>query len=436
MTDAFKKITAFITIFFTLFLSYSCSDDSTGPNTTPKTITVTGKLTAPDGSTPISGATVYVGKPLQQSQNQTAAYLSAGSFQVKCKAPSVDYKAYTCTNADGSFELDIEVSKEKIKVYMFKGSFYTSVTINVPNGETAEVGEVKFGEDSVEMAVVTGSFDRMEDILAKAGYGEIGSGGRLILGTETFDLYDGDFGLPEEYPSMQDLFADNDGDGKADLFNYDLIFIDCGASEEPISAGASLVHSHSHATVAYNTLSVDEVDALKQFITQGGTLYATDWAYDFVEQTFPEYIDFLGSDDTPQNQSEEPNAAEVGEGEITTEATVLQNSLKNWLMQVKCFGDQSCFSDDGTIHIKSFLSAWAVIDKANSDANTTVWVEGNVSWRDPSFEYKTGVQPLTVSFHIGEGTVIYSSYHTVHAVGPVSANWEPQERILQYLVFE
>jgi len=81
------------------------------------------------------------------------------------------------------------------------------------------------------MAVVTGDYDRMEDILAKLGFGSLNSWGQLELGTETFDLYDGNYSLPNaSYRDFPDIFNDNDGDSKPDIYNYDIVFINCGNS--------------------------------------------------------------------------------------------------------------------------------------------------------------------------------------------------------------
>ena len=58
----------------------------------------------------------------------------------------------------------------------------------------------------------------------------------------------------------------------------------------------------------------------------------------------------------------------------------------------------------------------------------TVWTRGPVSWSSGS-----GTKPLTMTFPSGAGKVLYSSYHTAGASHPYML---PQERILQYLIFE
>ena len=70
-------------------------------------------------------------------------------------------------------------------------------------------------------------------------------------------------------------------------------------------------------------------------------------------------------------------------------------------------------------------------------ANVTTWAAGLVDWFDvqnPAEPFVQGVKPLTVTLQIGSGKVLYSSYHT-DELEP-SSGFHPQERILQYLVFE
>ncbi|MDZ7715177.1 MAG: hypothetical protein U5J95_03090 [Balneolaceae bacterium] len=71
---------------------YSCKDNSSGPGSETKT-EVTGKVQAPDNSTPIQGATVYTGESLPDD------FSASGN----CVEPPVDYDAYTCTDSRRRF---------------------------------------------------------------------------------------------------------------------------------------------------------------------------------------------------------------------------------------------------------------------------------------------------------------------------------------------
>lgn len=446
-----RTITYYATVFVAFLIMASCGKDSTtGPGDEPGdftgTSTITGKVMAPDGSTPISGATVYVpnGSP-KTIIRQVAVSGQTGSLQAACAEPPEAASAKTCTEADGSFQFDVPVESGKVTLKVKKGVFTFSATLDV-SGPSASVGNVQMPEDasalSAKIAVVTGAFDRMQDILAKLGFGDLDDTGHLALGTEQFDLYNGDFSLPESYPEYTELFEDRDGDGQADLNNYDIVFFNCGADEFLLEesnfkqTGSMPVHQHGKRKAAGSNTLLDQADinALRAYVENGGILYVTDLAYDYVEQVFPEFIDYHGSDTTAAANPEPMNVAEVGEDGITTEATILNSDLKSWMEAVSCEAG-SCLNGDGTVHVAGFLSGWAVIDGQESGSTVNFSVKGTVSWYDAgTFNLTSGAKVLTAEFPAGSGKVIYSSYHTVEE--DPSPGWKPQERILQYLVFE
>ncbi len=264
------------------------------------------------------------------------------------------------------------------------------------------------------MAVVMGDFDSIEDVLAKLGFGE-SQGGKLKVGTEKFTLYNGRSDsatlLPASVPPVTKLFedADGDGDGRADIFNYQIVFVNCGQSR------------------AFD-FDASKKAILRSYVQGGGRLYVSDQAYGVVEDTFPEFIDFLGSDTTPSAIAETAFAAYQGDEGITVNASV-DPVLKAWLQSVSCTTG-SCVQADGTVKIEGFLIGWAVINgPQTSSANLKTWVQGPVSYETTQNVNK----PLTVSFDFGTGRVTYTSYHNEEGLG---ITLSPQQRILQYLVFE
>lgn len=381
-------------------------------NSAPRDVEVRGKLLAPNGETPIPGATVFLEKD--------AVGLSLGEAQgaSDCAEPPVPYATYTCTKPDGSFELKFKTVKNQVKLRANKGEFEASFSINLTQRVT-DLGAMPLPEDSLpRIAVVTGYYDRMEDLLAKLGLGEL-ENSQLKLGTELFDLFNGDFRLPNGYPDFPELFTDADGDGQIDILDYDIVFINCGTAYEN-----DLINKDSWRR------------SLHDFVSGGGLLYATDLSYDYVEQVFPEYLDFLGSDGTPANEPETPSMAEQGDGGITTEAEVQDDLLKTWLKNVSCIDSSGnpvgCIDPTSQkVHIEGFLGGWAVINGAHEGMVDDVkfWVQGPVFWGGGS-----GVKPLTVSFNLGQGRVVYTSYHT--EPGSFANGYLPQERILEFLVFQ
>ncbi len=228
----------------------------------------------------------------------------------------------------------------------------------------------------------------------------------LIPGTETFDLY----------PDSTSLFEGSNG--QANIFNYDVVFINCGQFDE------EAVLSTYRQT-------------LRDYVLAGGILYVTDQAYDFVEQLFPDYLDFYGDDGLSATMAETLHLAETGAADIQVRAAVNSQQLRDWLANVDC-SSGPCLNPDRTVNIGGFLSNWAVFHGGHTvmSDNITIWTQGEISL----FDFDTGQfigpvdKPLTATLNIGQGKILYSSYHTNELL--LTAGFHPQERILQYLIFE
>ena len=389
-----------------------CGGSSDGPEqpdpTQPtETGTVTGVVFMPDGQTPASNA--LVGVP--------ANAVGTGSY-VPLQTPDTvdedDWLTHTFSGADGSFSLaGVPAGTAQIKIV--KGQWSRTIAVEVTADETTPLPTEETtlpstpDEGAPNIAVVTGSFDNMEYVLAKIGLGEVDDGGRLVAGTEQFDLYSG-------YAEMGDLLNDPDS-----LNDYNILFINCGAS-----------------TGYASDQGVQE--NLQNFVAQGGVLYLTDLTFRYVEQVFPGRVEFIGG---------------TGRAGIETDAEVVTDDeigsyFKNWL------ASREALNEDGTVHIGGFAGGWGVIDTV--DDSVRVWIRGEVTYSGSASEdeleatghrscqdrhesipldskaWETSVRPLTVSFSHGEGRVLYTSYHTVHGAGQVDLF--PQEIVLAGLVFE
>ncbi|MBI3897773.1 MAG: carboxypeptidase regulatory-like domain-containing protein [Gammaproteobacteria bacterium] len=377
--------------------------------------TVSGTVYAPNGTDPIANALVY--QP--QADKALRPFSRAAS---NCEEPGVAYVVKTCTGPDGTFQLSGLVSGSTTLV-IAKGLFKKTIVVTVATDGTVALSKEQStlpnaetdGAQVPRIAIVTGAYDRMEDVFAKLGLGTVDANGRLMLGTERFTLYSGTGDLlPTSYRKFDVLLADI-----GELKKYDLIVINCGTDYEDSLASA------------------DVRARLRQYVIDGGRIYATDLSYDFIEQPFPEFVDFAGSDEVAAGAPEHLSAAELGKEGITTNASVLDVSLSGWLgLSVTCGPNASnCVNGDGTVHVEDFLGGWAVINGAHAGANVKFWTEGNVSWYSgPTLtETTSGVKPLTLNFTVGAGKVLFSSYHTS---GSPHTHFLAQERILQYLIFE
>lgn len=457
------------------------SSGSTGGISTD-TQSITGTVFAPNGTDPVAGATISVpsasasvSKSLGVSKAVTA---TCGSETVTCSDPKSTASVKTCSCANGTFSLDVsglsssdKSSSTTLKIE--KGDTSVSVTLACTSATcTISSTDSKLpasGTGALKIAVVTGAYDDIQDVLAKLGYGALDSSdNRLKLGTETFTIYRGGGSIDSELvaldPSGTTYKAASALFGNADTMKtFDIVFINCGASESVTAASESasfdttkhLSHADYHASKALgksgSAIDSTVISNIQSYVNSGGKLYVTDLAYDFVEQTFPEVMDFQGGGDGSSTSAETGGAAELGDSGIVSDATVSNSTMKTWLSgratntidsasspgSISCTtttgGSATALNTDGTTtRIGDFLSGWAVMKEAH-DSSTTVWLTGPVTFSGSS---GSETRPLTVTRTIGSnsGEILYSSYHTSHSC-PTSGFW-PQERVLQYLVFE
>lgn len=332
-------------------LSSACNDSELAakpePTPAPGSGAIEGRVCGPQGDVWLAGANVYVIRP-DDSVNDTE------------------------TDLDGFFALsDVNVGVQT--VYIEKGSFSTSLEVEVFDGETTELPEPACVDaGSAHVAVVTGDWDSIEDILAGAGITDI-------------TMYDG---LNGQAPTDHDLLGD-----LSLMSSYDIIFLNCGQYEGDFFSNPTYVNN------------------LRMFVDAGGSLYASDWAYDFVEIAFPESVDFEGDDS-------EQNAAAVGESGPMT-ANVSDSALATALGAT-------------TVSLNYDLPQWVV--PTSAAGNARVLVTGNASAFDYStFQtYNIPNAPLAVQFHFGQngGSVIYTSFHNEQQ------STADMDLILNYMVFE
>lgn len=149
-------------------------------------------------------------------------------------------------------------------------------------------------------------------------------------------------------------------------------------------------------------------DALRFYVANGGKLYLSDWAFPFVNEVFPSYVNFIWPDPC------------IGAAQ-TVNATVADSGLRNYL-------------GAGQVEVTYALDNWAVIDSVGTE--TYVLLEGDVpvySSQSPPLNHqltriperqttanlggqKAAVlknRPLAVSFPYGNGVVVYTTWSCV-----------------------
>ncbi len=190
------------------------------------------------------------------------------------------------------------------------------------------------------------------------------------------------------------------------LSQYDAIFINC----------------------SWNIQSTPQVaSALQQYVQNGGSIYASDWAYEYIRDAFPGYINF-------------PTDPYIGMSQQVT-ANITDAGLTNYINPT---------NPPSTIDLEYDLGGWVVIDSVGAD--TTVHVRGTFdiysslsSLALTSFEERQQLQtqqavealdqltnkPLVVSFEpygANGGKVIFTTFHNE------AQQTDLEKKLLEYLV--
>lgn len=258
--------------------------------------------------------------------------------------PTGESRAHTWSGEDGWFLLG-GVPTGHHTLYITKGSFSTSLEVDLAGGRLELEDPTCLEQQDLRIAVVTGIFDTISVLLEEVGL--------------TYDLYDG-VGTTE----YLDLLLDPEA-----LGSYDLLFLNCGIDS------TAWTWLDSQALVGEN---------LARFVEEGGSLYASDWSYTFVEAAWPDAIDFYGLD------SDIGVACDGRWGPVT--ATVVDP----W-MQAAVGGDSALLAYD--------MGGWCV--PVSAGEGSTPLVSADVYLRS---EVLIPASPLVLRMEPG-GTVIYTTFH-------------------------
>lgn len=338
---------------------------------------LTSRLFAPNGIDPIANAKV-----------------------VLTKGNTVVFE--TTTAIDGTFTVS-NITNGQHTLTITKGLFSTQRTFDGEDFEEI----IDFILDNLpNIGVVTGAFDNVEAILYDIGLVDseteeplfdiidgisytdrIGSGHHGHNHTASLESSRTNYDNLE--PNVEFAFEDLISNPEL-LAQYDIIFLNCGLSTQ------QLEYSHN----------------LTNYVANGGVLYATDYAYEYlfdITDDGESYLTFL-----------EPYKSGVS---LETEAEILDNVLTEWLEE------NYDISVDGTVHITEFLPAWQVVE--SSDENTVIkWFNGEVTF-DTDEGQVTENKDLMFTFLHGEGAVFYSSFHSEN----YDQGFSEVDRIMEYQIF-
>jgi hypothetical protein len=253
-------------------------------------------------------------------------------FGATVTAESESGEIYTTESAaDGTFAFP-DLEDGIYTLTSVKGAFKgKETTVEVKDGRTMERQKIPAGA-KVKIKVVPGDYDKIGLIINRLGY---------------------------DYDELTD---DDLADFSA-LDGADMLFLNCGSD----TSGA-------------DTFAVQQ--NLRDFVSAGGYLYASDWEYKYVQATWPDAIDFY----------EEDGYSEVGPVQFIS-AHATDDDLALYL------------SSDNVV-IEFDLGGWIIMNGVAS--TTSVLVEGHVELSDGD---TLPDRPLMAYFEHGDGVVAYTSFH-------------------------
>jgi hypothetical protein len=370
---------------------------------TPTLGILRGKVVAPEGTIPISGALVYL-------TSTPPPAIPDGVFCDKC-VHIADGTPHTTTKPDGTFELTAGSGKTYLVAQ--KGNFRRVRPIVVVEGEQQvplalttmpAIMDKANGDDVPKIAVLLGAWDPIEVVLARMGLQATitkSLKGAQVLSKDAtgFAIY-GLHGLGETSPHPSPLTLLTDA---KELYQYHILFIPCSGTANFDSTPQCSGIFNSNAQVKTN---------LQNFVKQGGRIYASDWSYEYVRQLFPGFVSWRG---------ENTGIGSACSGGVGDQGVTMKDSgLDAWLAAQA----QS---------LSVVKDAWVALTGVHTQQGLDI--DGKPTMVTPKVWVQAGSAPVTASFQHGCGRVLYTTYHTQptsETTGPL----ESQALALLYLILE
>lgn len=238
-------------------------------------------------------------------------------------------------------------------------------TVYIASGDEYEIPEPDcFDPLTLDVAVVTGDYDDFHLVLNQMGFANY----VLVDGLDEDDLKD---------------FLDD----PEELAQFDIIFFNGGFVEEGVIYNTDDGEDDDDTGGEVDTGAATRMANIVSYVEGGGSIYASDWAYDVVEIGWPERADFAGADEIPDD-------AQMGDYVIVN-AAVSDNSLAEFL-------------GSSYLDVTYDLPVWPpVIEVAES---VSVHVSGDVEYSEGLSNFPLSAAPLLYSFNAGDGKVVYSTF--------------------------
>jgi hypothetical protein len=262
------------------------------------------------------------------------------------------------TDRDGYWYIDELPPEREYTFYVQYGDeLLATHTTWVGDGDEVALEEPDcFDPLQLDVAVVMGDYDNFDLVLDNMGFAN-------------YYVVEGVF-ESELVTFLSDVEA---------MKTYDIIFLNGGHVEE------NVIYDLEDGDAAGQTAQIKA--NILEYVQAGGAIYASDWAYDIVEQVWPDRIDWVGDDAVPDD-------AQHGEYDLVT-ANIRDAAMADWI------GNDS-------MEIEFDLPVWPPMESV--EGSVTTHLEANVTYRVGTNSYDLAQVPIMVSFSSGEGRVVFSSF--------------------------
>ncbi len=354
---------------------------------------VAGKVVAPEGTIPIAGALVYLTRT-------EPAPIPSGVYCDKCVR--LDSFSFTYSEPDGTFRLPVHAEGSFFMVTQ-KGQFRRVRRVNVAKGEQRVNGDdtrlpgrtdAALGDTIPKMFVADANWDSIANSLRKLGVSDYAS-----PPPATF---------PPTFPPPP---GDDTLTNATKLSAYHIVFVPCsGGTSNNLGSDAVCTNIYAPDTNGKRVM--------KDFIQAGGKLYVTDWSYEYVNQTWPGFVQFKTMNGTGLG-----SACTIGS--YSGDAKWEDPSLASWMTAI---GEGNARLEKSYIRIDSTRPQAGLDEEGRATTITPkVWASTQVDGAS---------RIATVSFQDRCGRVLYSTYHAEGTDNGGSNTLLAQEKALFHILLE
>jgi len=298
------------------------------------------------------------------------------------------------TDRDGYFLLDNLPADQDYVVYVqYGGETLSQEKVFIEDSQEVELEEPDcFDPLELDVAVITGDYDDFQEVLDNMGFANY----ELIDGLHTGEMTD--FLLDLDSMLQYDIiffngghveegiiYSTEDTEGEGDESDDEDFGDDTGESGSDDTGAGADDTGDAPAAPLYDHEQI--VQNIRDYVTAGGAVYASDWAYDVVETAWPEALNFVGADEIP-------NAAQLGEYGLIN-AAVSDEALAEWL-------------DKDHVKIEYDLPVWPAVEGAAT--TVSVHLTGAIDYREGTNVYTLTAVPLLASFTSGDGKVAFATF--------------------------